>query len=57
MHQKKIELESEKKKAGLKAAEEELKRIQLKQKEKEVDLQSKEDKIKKMQSQLYRKIY
>src|SRR3989338_4516243 len=50
---KKIELETEKKKASLKAANEEWKALQLRQKEKEVDLQSKEEKIKKLQSQLY----
>ncbi len=51
--QKKIESDFEKKKAGLKAAEDQLKSFQLKQKELEIDLQSKEDKIKKLQGQLY----
>ena len=50
---KKIETDFDRKKALLKAAEEELKTAQLKQKEKEGDLQSKEEKIKKLQSQLY----
>lgn len=49
----KMETDFDKKKAGLKAAEEELKTAQLKQKEKEGDLQSKEEKIKKLQAQLY----
>jgi hypothetical protein len=43
----------EKKKAGVKAAEDELKGLQLKQKEKEIELQTKEDKISKLQGQLY----
>ncbi len=43
----------EKKKASLKAAEEEQKTHQLKQKEKEIELQSKEDRISKLQGQLY----
>jgi len=43
----------EKKKAGVKAAEDDLKACQLKQKQKEGDLQSREEKIKKLQSQLY----
>ena len=51
--QKKHEGEFEKKKAGLKVAEEALKVSQLKMKEKEIDLQSKEDKIKKLQGQLF----
>ena len=49
----KIEADFEKKKAHLKAADDELKAIQLKQKQKEGDLQAKEEKIKKLQSQLY----
>jgi predicted nucleic acid-binding Zn-ribbon protein len=51
--QKQIELEFDKKKSKLKAAEDELKSSQLKQKEKEGELQSKEEKIKKLQAQLY----
>ena len=50
---KKMELDSEKKKAGLRAAEEQLKGIQLSQKQKEMDLQTREEKIKKLQGQLY----
>jgi hypothetical protein len=43
----------DKKKTGLKAAEEDLKAAQLKQKEKELELGSKEEKVKKLQGQLY----
>ncbi|MGH7198785.1 MAG: zinc ribbon domain-containing protein [Candidatus Omnitrophota bacterium] len=43
----------EKKKASLKAAEDELRTLQLRQKEKEIELQTKEDKISKLQGQLY----
>ena len=50
---KKAEEEFNKKKAGLKAAEDEAKGFQVKQKEKEGDLASKEDKIKKLQGQLF----
>lgn len=51
--EKKLADQFEKKKAGLKAAEEDLKAQQLRQKQKEGDLLSKEEKIKKLQAQLY----
>ncbi|MBI4432155.1 MAG: hypothetical protein HY592_01565 [Candidatus Omnitrophica bacterium] len=51
--QKELEGGFEKKKKGLKAAEEELKTAQLRQKEREIELQTKEDKTKKLQGQLY----
>ena len=51
--EKKGQAAFEKKKAALKAAEDEQKTHQLKQKEKEIELQSKEDKISKLQGQLY----
>jgi hypothetical protein len=50
---KKIEQDFDKKKVGLKAAEDALKARQLEQKNKELELLEKEDKIKKLQSQLY----
>ena len=50
---KKAEEEFDRKKAKLKASEEEQKSLLLKQKTKEGDLQSKEEKIKKLQAQLY----
>ena len=49
----KTEASFEKKKAGLKQAEDAFKTLQLKQKEKEIELQTKEEKIKKLQAQLY----
>lgn len=51
--QKKVEDEFEKKKAGFKAAETQLKNDQLKQKEREGELAAREEKIKKLQGQLY----
>ena len=51
--QKRAEQEFEKKKAGLKATEDELKAVQLKQKQRESDLAAREDKIAKLQAQLY----
>lgn len=49
----KEEASFEKKKAGLKQAEDEHKALQMKQKEREIELQTKEEKIKKLQAQLY----
>jgi predicted nucleic acid-binding Zn-ribbon protein len=51
--EKRIAAEFEKKKAGLKAAEEEAKALQVKQKSKEVDLAQREEKITKLTAQLY----
>lgn len=51
--QQKIDKDFEQKKAGLKAAEDQMRSQQLKQKDKEGQLASAEEKIKKLQSQLY----
>lgn len=53
VEKKKLEEAFEKKKAGLKAAEDALKALQVQQKSKENDLLSREDKIAKLKSQLY----
>jgi predicted nucleic acid-binding Zn-ribbon protein len=53
IEKKKLDEAFEKKKAGLKAAEEALKHLQVQQKSKENDLLSREDKIAKLKSQLY----
>ncbi len=51
--EKDIQADFERKRAGLKAAEDELKTLQLKHKEKDMELKTKEDHSKKLQGQLY----